>query len=68
MSHHHRKLSKEDLIHKKNLKDIIEDGRFRVAIFGSARVKPEDGLYLKISDFTKQLAINGYDIVTGGGP
>jgi len=65
---HHKKLSKEDIIHRKNLQSIINDGRFRVAIFGSARIHPEDHIYQEISAFTKELAMNGYDIVTGGGP
>ncbi len=39
-----------------------------MAIFWSARIKPEDKLYQSIFDFTNNLAIKGYDIVTGGGP
>jgi len=61
-------LSTVDIINRKNLKNIIQDGRFRVAIFGSARINPEDELYISISELARNLAIKWYDIVTGGGP
>lgn len=61
-------LSTEDILHRKNLQNIIRDERFRVAIFGSARIKPEDELYESIAEFSRDLAIKWYDIVTGGGP
>lgn len=50
-------LSTDDIINRKNLENIIQDGRFRVAIFGSARIKPEDELYISISEFARNLAI-----------
>jgi uncharacterized protein (TIGR00725 family) len=65
---HTKKLTNHDLANKKNLANIIHDGRFKVAIFGSARIKPGEKTYEDISDFAKNLAIKGYDIVTGGGP
>lgn len=61
-------LSSEDILHRENLKNIAKNGHFRVAIFWSARITPEDELYQSISNFTRNLAIKGYDIVTGGGP
>jgi uncharacterized protein (TIGR00730 family) len=61
-------LSADDILHRENLKKIAKNSHFRVAIFWSARIKPEDELYQSISDFTKNLAIKWYDIVTGGGP
>ncbi len=61
-------LSTDDILHRENLENIIHDGRFRVAIFGSARIKPEEELYLSISELARNLAIKWYDIVTGGGP
>ncbi|MEI6712024.1 MAG: hypothetical protein WCK88_07890 [bacterium] len=61
-------LSTNDIIHRENLKKIIQDERFRIAIFGSARIKPEDEIYISISEFAKNLATKGYDIITGGGP
>ena len=65
---HKKKLLDTDLINKKNLLEIVHDGRFRVAIFGSARIKPEDKLYQDIGLLAKNLAMSNYDIVTGGGP
>lgn len=65
---HKKTLCNEDLINKKNLLEIVHDGRFRVAIFGSARIKPEDRLYQDIVQLSKHLAQSNYDIITGGGP
>jgi len=42
--------------------------RFRVAIFGSARIKRGDQRYNLINDLAKEIAKQGMDIVTGGGP
>ena len=52
--------------HKLNYKAI--KGRFRVAIFGSARLKKNDPKYKLIHQLAKMLAARGIDIVTGGGP
>ena len=41
---------------------------FRVCIFGSARIEPESKEYKKVYGLAKELASNGADIVTGGGP
>jgi predicted Rossmann-fold nucleotide-binding protein len=56
------------MLHRENLKKIIQDDHFRVALFGSARIKSEDIRYQEISEFARHIAIKGYDIVTGGGP
>src|SRR5260370_5004126 len=45
-----------------------EDPEFRVCIFGSARIRPEDPTYQVIYRLAKSLAGLGADIVTGGGP
>ena len=42
--------------------------RFRVAIFGSARIKRNDARYKLIYALARMLAKEGIDIVTGGGP
>jgi uncharacterized protein (TIGR00730 family) len=42
--------------------------RFRVAIYGSARIKRDDKKYKLIYDLAKRMASEGIDIVTGGGP
>lgn len=63
-----KKLCKEDLGNKKKLLEIIEDSRFRTAIFWSARITPEDTVYQEIVELAKNLSKSNYDIVTGGGP
>jgi uncharacterized protein (TIGR00730 family) len=42
--------------------------RFRVTIFGSARVPKEHWVYVAIRDLAAELTRLGCDIVTGGGP
>ena len=44
------------------------DTHYRVAIFGSARIKEGDLIYKDIFFIAKGLAESGFDIVTGGGP
>lgn len=46
----------------------IDVEHFRVAIFGSARIKPNDPRYKQIYQLAKMIAANGIDVVTGGGP
>jgi uncharacterized protein (TIGR00730 family) len=46
----------------------LEDTEFRVCIFGSARIRPEDPTYQSVYRLAKALAGLGVDIVTGGGP
>lgn len=45
-----------------------ENKHFRVCIFGSARLKPEDHTYQIVLKLARDLALEGVDIVTGGGP
>jgi len=42
--------------------------RYRVAIFGSARAKPDTAVYDDVKRVAAALATMGCDIVTGGGP
>src|SRR5438874_1552170 len=46
----------------------LEDTRFRVCIFGSARLGPQDAVYWEVYRLARDLAACGMDIVTGGGP
>jgi uncharacterized protein (TIGR00730 family) len=46
----------------------LEDTEFRVCIFGSARIRPQDPTYKEIYLLARELAALGMDIVTGGGP
>ncbi len=41
---------------------------FRVAIFGSARIKPDDAIYKNTFELAKEIGKNNMDVVTGGGP
>ena len=52
---------------KKEEIDINPD-HFRVAIFGSARIKPNDPKYNQIYSLARMIAADGMDVVTGGGP
>lgn len=45
-----------------------EGTHFRVSIFGSARLQPEDSIYQCVYEVSRKLALMGADIVTGGGP
>jgi len=44
------------------------DPHYRVAIFGSARIREGDKEYHDVFTIAKGLAAEGFDIVTGGGP
>lgn len=61
-------LTQQNLHQRKSISDLIDEKRFRVAIFWSARVKPEEELYKEVSHFAHTLAQKGYDIVTGWWP
>ena len=41
---------------------------FRVCIFGSARIKPDDEIYKATFDLACMLGKEGIDVLTGGGP
>jgi len=49
-------------------KHHINPDHFRVTIFGSARIKPNDPRYNQVYQLAKRIAHKDYDIVTGGGP
>ncbi|GAB4341383.1 MAG: LOG family protein [Desulfobulbaceae bacterium] len=44
------------------------DAHYRVAIFGSARIKEGDQVYRDVFTIARGLAEAGLDVVTGGGP
>lgn len=48
--------------------DKLSDIGFGISVFGSARIKPDDTYYQQTYEITKQLAQNGFTIITGGGP
>jgi uncharacterized protein (TIGR00730 family) len=45
-----------------------EAPRFRVTVYGSARIRPGDPVYDQVRRLCARLAARGCDIVTGGGP
>lgn len=53
---------------KLNVKNELSKNDFRIAIFGSARIKKGDRVYKDVFRFAKLIGKRGYDIVTGGGP
>lgn len=61
-------LSLYRLIHWLDRQAPIERRYFRVAIFGSSRIQPEDEAYATVRELARQLSYMGCDIVTGGGP
>jgi len=46
----------------------VETRYFRVAIFGSSRIGPDDAAYERVRELARELSYAGCDIVTGGGP
>ncbi|MGV8073221.1 MAG: TIGR00730 family Rossman fold protein [Syntrophobacteraceae bacterium] len=48
--------------------ETLGDLRPAVSIFGSARVRPGDDNYEKAVIIARELAKNGFDVITGGGP
>ncbi len=46
----------------------IDIDHFRVALFGSARIKKDDDFYKQVFELAKRIGQKDIDIVTGGGP
>jgi len=66
---------KKDRLTKRNIKadidaelEALKEDHFRVAIFGSARVKLGSEIYEQTFELGRQIAAHDIDIVTGGGP
>lgn len=53
---------------RKNFRKESKKKRFRVSIFGSARIKKRDPVYRQVYNLSKMLGEQGVDVVTGGGP
>ncbi len=51
-----------------NSKKFTMDPHYRVAIFGSARIREGDQEYRDVFTIAQALAESGFDVVTGGGP
>lgn len=46
----------------------LEANRFRVCVFGSARIRSDDPTYRLVYDLARALAEREVDVITGGGP
>ncbi|MDX9970720.1 MAG: LOG family protein [Candidatus Gracilibacteria bacterium] len=53
---------------KVDLTKKLDLNKFRVSIFGSARIKPDDKIYKQIFELAKHLGKEEIDLITGGGP
>jgi pyruvate kinase len=62
------KWNKKDASINGKMKRELERHEFRVAIFGSARIKKGDRLYRQTFDLSKEIGKKHIDIITGGGP
>jgi hypothetical protein len=51
----------------KGFEEMADVGK-AVTIFGSARFKPDNPYYQKTEELSRELAENGYTVITGGGP
>ena len=60
-------LRQRELLITTELGELTNDF-FRVCIFGSARIKPEDSIYKLTKDLGYLLGKEGIDVLTGGGP
>jgi hypothetical protein len=56
------------LTSKRAFEKELKHNDFRVAIFGSARIKKDDKTYKVVYNLAKEIGEKGFDIVTGGGP
>jgi len=50
------------------IKQALKSRSFKVAIFGSARIKPSDFSYKEVYNLAKMIGQRDIDLVTGGGP
>ncbi len=55
---------------KKQLSEFVkkDTAHFKVAIFGSSRVKEGDKIYNEVKNLAAALGERGIDVITGGGP
>lgn len=52
----------------KSIARELKKNDFRVALFGSARIKKNDKTYQQVFQLAREIGKRGFDIVTGGGP
>lgn len=56
------------LVSQEMIEKIAQDPHFRVAIFGSARIKKDDERYQNVFELARRLGEKDMGVVTGGGP
>ena len=68
-------ITSENRLQRQNITADIEEelrelqrDNFRVTIFGSARIRPDEDIYKQTYDLAKTIAEYDFDMVTGGGP
>ena len=52
----------------RTVREELKKKDFRVAIFGSARLKKDDKVYKQVFNLAYQIGKHKIDVVTGGGP
>jgi uncharacterized protein (TIGR00730 family) len=59
---------KQNTDHLDIMEKELAKNEFRVAIFGSARIKKNDKIYKRVFELAKRIGQEKLDVVTGGGP
>ncbi len=70
---HMPKSEKARILHENQMQNVsshreFQKDRFRVAIFGSARIRPNDAIFEEVMHLARDIAKKDIDVVTGGGP
>jgi uncharacterized protein (TIGR00730 family) len=52
----------------KEVKNALTKESFKVAIFGSAKIRPGNKTYTEVKELAKMIGSSDMDLVTGGGP
>lgn len=63
-----RSLYRRAMVIEQELRHLDSNRFYRTCIFGSARIEPETKAYTDVVSLARQLAGEGIDILTGGGP
>lgn len=61
-------MGKRKKLTERTLENALKAKEFRVAVFGSARIKKNDELYKDVFDLAKKIGEKKFHLVTGGGP
>ncbi len=61
-------MGKRKKLTERTLENALKAKSFRVAVFGSARIKKNDEIYKNVFDLAKKIGEKKFHLVTGGGP